>query len=123
MAEGYEGQAVRGLRLLLSYHHHLVLAFVNTLARQMADSVLITVTLSPASALYSSPDGLLVHPLLTRVGRVGELQDVQALSVPRESWFEAQGEVITALNALSGVLRVDVQDPPRTKVKRRADEL
>ncbi|KAM5542094.1 hypothetical protein V8D89_004404 [Ganoderma adspersum] len=52
----------------------------------MADNVLITVTLSSTSALYSSPDGLLVHPLLTRLGRVGELQDVQALSVPREEW-------------------------------------
>ena len=89
----------------------------------MADNVLITVTLSPTSALYSSPDELLVHPLLTRIGRVGELQDVQALSVPRESWFGAQSEVFAALNALPGVLRVDVQDPPRTRSKRRADEL
>ncbi|KAI1790447.1 hypothetical protein LXA43DRAFT_973632 [Ganoderma leucocontextum] len=89
----------------------------------MENNVLITVTLSPTSALYSSPDGLLVHPLLTRLGHVGELQDVQVLSVPRESWFQAQGEVFGALNALSGVLRVDVQDQPRTRAKRRADEL
>ena len=93
------------------------------LAQQMQDNVLITVTLSPTSALYSSPDGLIVHPLLTRLGRVGELQDVQVLSVPRDNWSQTQGDVLSALNALPGVLRVDVQDPPRTRTKRGGDEL
>lgn len=89
----------------------------------MEDNVLITVTVSPTSALFNSPDGLLVHPLLTRLGQVGELQDVQALSIPRASWAQAQAEVFGALNALPGVLRVDLQDPPRTRAKRRGDEL
>ena len=93
------------------------------LAQQHADNVFITVTLSPTSALYTNPDDLVVHPLITRLGRVGSLQDVQLLGVPRDSWAHAQREVLDALNALKGVLRVDVQDLPKLRTKRGGDEL
>ncbi|RDX47393.1 hypothetical protein OH76DRAFT_778590 [Lentinus brumalis] len=94
-----------------------------SLAQEHADKVFITVTLSPSSALNSDPDGLVVHPLITRLGRVGELQDVQLLGVPRDSWAHTQREVLDALNQLQGVLRVDVQDIPKLRAKRGGDEL
>ncbi|KAI0695080.1 hypothetical protein C8T65DRAFT_665866 [Cerioporus squamosus] len=93
------------------------------LAHEHADKVFIAVTLSPTSALNSDPDGLVVHPLITRLGRVGELQDVQLLGVPRDSWAHAQHEVLDSLNQLQGVLRVDVQDIPKLRAKRGGDEL
>ncbi|KAL1947163.1 hypothetical protein VTO73DRAFT_14124 [Trametes versicolor] len=93
------------------------------LAQSHDESVLLTITLSPTSALHANPDGLAVHPLIKRLGRVGELQDVQVLSVPRQSWPRVEGEVVDALNALPGVLRVDVQERPKLRAKRGADEL
>ncbi|KAI0747715.1 hypothetical protein C8Q80DRAFT_1219175 [Daedaleopsis nitida] len=93
------------------------------LAQQHAGNVLLAVTLSPTSAAHADPDALVVHPLVARLGQVGALQDVQLLAVPRESWPTVQGAVVDALHALPGVLRVDVQDPPRLRAKRGADEL
>lgn len=96
---------------------------MSTAAQSHDESVLLTITLSPTSALYANPDGLAVHPLIKRLGRAGELQDVQVLSVPRQSWPRVEGEVVDALNALPGVLRVDVQERPKLRAKRGADEL
>ncbi|KAI8974232.1 hypothetical protein BD414DRAFT_184944 [Trametes punicea] len=93
------------------------------LAQNHDENVFLTVTLSPTSALYSNPDGLAVHPLIRRLGRVGELQDVQVLSVRRDTWPRVQGEIMDALNALPGVLRVDVQERPKLRTKRGGDEL
>ncbi|KAH9890488.1 hypothetical protein C8Q73DRAFT_128173 [Cubamyces lactineus] len=93
------------------------------LAQNHEENVLLTVTLSPTSALHNDPDGLAIHPLITRLGRVGELQDVQILSVPRESWTQVQGELLDALKSLPGVLRVDVQERPKMRAKRGGDEL
>ncbi|KAH9915247.1 uncharacterized protein BXZ73DRAFT_92638 [Epithele typhae] len=81
---------------------------------QHEDNIFISVTLSPASALLSHPDALLVHPLITRLGRVGELQD---------SWPQVETGVLDALNSLPGVLRVDVQGLPKLRAKRGGDEL
>ncbi|CDO71921.1 hypothetical protein BN946_scf184940.g68 [Trametes cinnabarina] len=80
--------------------------------------------LSHIRPLQQPPTGLgpctrSVRPL----GRVGQLQDVQLLSVPRASWPSVQGELLDSLNALPGVLRVDVQEKPRTRAKRGGDEL
>ncbi|KAH9857466.1 hypothetical protein C2E23DRAFT_719566 [Lenzites betulinus] len=93
------------------------------LAQNHDENVYLTITLSPTSALHENPDGLAVHALISRLGRVGELRDVQLLSVPRASWPRVQGEVTDALTALPGVLRVDVQDQPRRRAKRGGDEL
>lgn len=81
-------------------------------------NVYLTVTLSPTSPAYSNPEVLTSHPSLTHVGSVGEMRDVQLLSVPRNSWNRVQGDVLSMLNGLAGVRRVDVQQPPRTRVKR-----
>ena len=91
---------------------------------QNEENVLIAVTVSPTSGLYHDPDSLAAaHPVLLRLGRVGELQDVQLLAVPRQNWETAQGDVLAALNGLAGVLRVDVQDSPKRRAKRGGDEL
>ncbi|KAI9069467.1 hypothetical protein FKP32DRAFT_1608394 [Trametes sanguinea] len=94
------------------------------LAQNHDENVFLTVTLSPTSVLYNDPDGLAAaHPLIRRLGRVGQLEDVQVLSVPRQDWPRVEGEVMDALNALPGVLRVDVQEKPKARVKRGGDEL
>ncbi|KAI0781529.1 hypothetical protein BD413DRAFT_506018 [Trametes elegans] len=93
-----------------------------SLARNHEENVFLTVTLDPTSALYNNPDGLAVDPLIQRLGRVGELQDVQLLSVPRPNWPGVQGAILDALNALPGVLRVDVLEKPKLRTK-RGDEL
>ncbi|KAI0355157.1 hypothetical protein OH77DRAFT_1496320 [Trametes cingulata] len=93
------------------------------LAQNHDENVFLTVTLSPTSAVCENPDALAVHPLIRRLGRVGELQDVQVLSVPRQDWPRLQGEVLDSLNALPGVLRVDVQEKPKLRAKRGGDEL
>ncbi|KAI0668332.1 hypothetical protein C8Q78DRAFT_1071259 [Trametes maxima] len=93
------------------------------LVQNHEENVYLTVTVSPTSAVHNNPDGLAVHPLLKHLGRVGELQDVQVLSVPRVNWPSVQGAVLDALNALPGVLRVDVQEKPKSRAKRGGDEL
>ncbi|PCH38529.1 hypothetical protein WOLCODRAFT_97271 [Wolfiporia cocos MD-104 SS10] len=82
------------------------------------DNVYLAVTVAPSSRFVGDPDALAVHPSLTHLGIVGQMRDVQLLSVPRESWPRLQGDVLAALNTLDGVKRVDVQDPPRARVKR-----
>ena len=88
------------------------------LAREHREKVFITVTLSPTSALFSEPDGLLIHPRLARLGRVGELQDVQVLTAPRAEWPDVEDPVLDTLRGLPGVLRVDVQELPKLRAKR-----
>ncbi|KZT11163.1 uncharacterized protein LAESUDRAFT_720352 [Laetiporus sulphureus 93-53] len=82
------------------------------------ENVYITVTVSPSSRFIEHPEALSVNPALTHLGPVGQLRDVQLLSVPRENWPRLQGEILASLNGLDGVRRVDVQDTPRTRVKR-----
>lgn len=86
-------------------------------------NVYLAVTISPNSPLFQHPEQLAVHPALTHVGQVGELRDVQLLSVPRENWSGAQNDVMSSLNGVDGVKRVDVQDPPRMRAKRDAADL
>ncbi|GBE82830.1 hypothetical protein BKA93DRAFT_522463 [Sparassis latifolia] len=93
------------------------------LALNHDENVYLTVTITSSSPFAVNPAALVVHPSLTHLGMVGQLRDVQLLSVPRESWPRLQGEVLSALNALDGVRRVDVQDPPRMRAKRGGDEL
>ncbi|KAF7791052.1 hypothetical protein EIP86_002012 [Pleurotus ostreatoroseus] len=58
------------------------------------------------------------HPAVAYVGHVGELQDVRLLSVPKERWGQAQADILANLNSINGVKGVEVQQPPRTRVKR-----
>lgn len=83
-------------------------------------NVYITVTLSPAHA--SSATALAsAHPDLRAHGPVGALPDVQRLSVPAAKWPAVRGAVVGALRGVPGVVRVEVQEPARQRVKR--DEL
>ena len=88
------------------------------LSQEHREKVYITVTLSPTAALFSEPDGLLIHPRLARLGRVGELQDVQVLTAPRAEWPDVEDPILDTLRGLPGVLRVDVQDLPKLRAKR-----
>ena len=90
-----------------------------------AQNVYLIVTLSSSSLLSASTpvdESALsqAHPALTAHGPVGELRDIHLLSVPRETWPAVRQDVISSLNALEGVLRVDVQDGARTRMKRGA---
>lgn len=85
------------------------------------ENVYLAVTVAPSSRLLENLVELEVHPSLSHMGNVGQLRDVQLLSVPRESWPRIQGEVLSSLNSLDGVRRVDVQDPPRARAKRGDD--
>lgn len=86
-------------------------------------NVYITVTVSSSSSLYQHPEQLVSHPALNYIGQVGQLRDIQLLSVPREEWEHVQGDVLSNLNGLQGVTRVDVQEPPRTRSKRDVSDL
>ena len=81
--------------------------------------VYLTVTLAPSSPALADPALLTrAHPSLAHLGAVGELRDVQLLSVPKNAWAAAQGPVLAALHGTAGVQRVDVQGAPRTRAKR-----
>lgn len=88
-----------------------------------ANNVYLTVFTSASTLVASNPQSLTIHPSITHLGHVGELQDVQLLSVPRESWDAIQDNVLTALKGIPGVQRVDVEQPPKTRAKRTIDEL
>ncbi|KAK0227779.1 hypothetical protein IW262DRAFT_555194 [Armillaria fumosa] len=81
----------------------------------------LAVTLAPDSPYYKSPEALsTIHPLVTHVGQVGALDDVQMLSVSKAGWGQRSEEVLASLKADQGIQRVDVQWP-RQRSKR--DEL
>lgn len=86
-------------------------------------NIYLTVTVSSGSPLYHNPEQLVTQPALTHIGAVGQLRDVQLLSVPREEWNRVQGDVLRKLNSMQGVLRVDVQEPPRMRSKRDTGDL
>ncbi|KAK0441383.1 hypothetical protein EV421DRAFT_1711764 [Armillaria borealis] len=70
----------------------------------------LTVTLAPNSPYNKSPEALsTIHPLITHVGQVGALDDVQMLSVPKQEWTQRGEEVLASLKAAQGIHRVDVQ--------------
>jgi hypothetical protein len=80
----------------------------------------IAVTLTPAV----DPGQLAArcHPTLNHVGNVGQLADVQLFSIPKAEWGRDQDKVLASLKAQEGVTGVNVQDPPRQRVKRGGDE-
>lgn len=85
------------------------------------ENVYLSVTLSPSSRFFENPESLAVNPALTHLGSVGALRDVQLLSAPRGSWPRLQGEILASLNSLEGVKHVEIQGPPRQRVKRGDD--
>ncbi|GJE88110.1 hypothetical protein PsYK624_041930 [Phanerochaete sordida] len=85
-----------------------------------AQNVYLTVTTSPS---FANPQSLAIHPSVSYLGNVGALPDVQLLSVPRESWESVRESVMSTLSRMDGVRRVDMEQPPKTRAKRGADEL
>jgi hypothetical protein len=83
----------------------------------------ISVTLDPALAPLTSPEALGQHDAVQYVGSVGQLADVQLVSVPKAEWSEVQEDVLGWLKSRPGVVHVEVQSPPRTRAKRGGDEL
>ena len=81
-------------------------------------NVYVSITLSPDSPAFHNPELLVVHPVVVHLGRVGELHDVQLLSVPRISWTQVQGDVLSSLHGITGVKHVEVQQTPTRRVKR-----
>ncbi|KAK7677078.1 hypothetical protein QCA50_019976 [Cerrena zonata] len=83
----------------------------------------LTITVTSGSKVANNPSILAVHPSMVHQGKVGELSDIQVISVPQNIWDESKDIILQSLNALNGVRRVEVQDSPRTRVKRGGDEL
>ncbi|KAI0085930.1 hypothetical protein BDY19DRAFT_386052 [Irpex rosettiformis] len=96
---------------------------MSSYAQDYNSYVYLTVTVSPNSSLYQNPTQLASHPALTYIGQVGQLRDVQLLSAPRDGWSRVEGDVISSLNGLDGVRRVDVQQSPHTRTKRDISDL
>jgi len=83
----------------------------------------LAVSLSPSSLYLQNPSALSsAHPSITHVGQVGQMADVQLISVPREEWDRAQIDILEKLNAQQGISRVDVQ-AMKQRAKRGGDEL
>ncbi|KAG9127446.1 hypothetical protein FRC07_013763 [Ceratobasidium sp. 392] len=87
----------------------------------------LAVTLSPQSPLFTNPNALatrtsesIQEASVQHVGRVGELDDVQLFSVPKNVWDGPGGEsarILEAIKAQEGVKGVDVQIP-KSRLKR-----
>jgi len=85
-------------------------------------NVYIAVSIQEGSQKLSDPSLLTtVHPALAYVGPVGQLGDVQLVSVARDVWEDSMEEILRRLNAEDDVQRVDVQSL-KMRVK-RGDEL
>ncbi|KAJ8087973.1 hypothetical protein AAF712_011692 [Marasmius tenuissimus] len=83
----------------------------------------IAVTLSPGSSFSQTPASLAsVHPALAHVGQVGQLNDVQLVSVPKTDWGNVGDDILASLRSSQGVVNVDVQQP-KQRAKRGGDEL
>ena len=83
----------------------------------------LTVTVTPGSFVANNPALLVVHPSMSHLGKVGQLMDVEIVSVPKDVWDGLKGDVVQSLNTLDGVRRVDVQETPKARAKRGGDEL
>jgi hypothetical protein len=77
----------------------------------------LAVHLKSGSPYIHSPTSLaLAHPPLIHVGKVGQLDDVQLFSIPKEKWVHGGEELLAAVRGDAGVQTVDVQAPkPRAK--------
>ncbi|KAG6859143.1 hypothetical protein C0993_004475, partial [Termitomyces sp. T159_Od127] len=82
----------------------------------------ISVTFSSSSPFFGEPAQLaMVHPAVTHVGQVGQLQDVQIFSVPNSEWDSVHKDVLEEMSKADGVGRVDVQNV-KARSKRVGDE-
>ena len=80
----------------------------------------LAITLSPSLPYLLDPSSLgKVHPSAIHVGQVGEMKDVQLISVPKQQWDSAQKDI---LNGQEGIRGVDIQSV-KVWPKRGGDEL
>jgi hypothetical protein len=108
---------------LLAYQASLFLAVMQTQALDHTANAYLAVSLSPSSPYIQNPSALSsAHPLITHVGQVGEMKDVQLLSIPRQEWDRAQHDILGSLNTHEGITWVDVQIV-KQRAKKGADEL
>jgi hypothetical protein len=86
------------------------------------NNVYLAVTLNLESDYLNDPSALRrLDRDLAVVGQVGQLPDVQLLSVPKAVWDQRGDAVQETLRAADGVLAVQVQTV-KARVKRMADE-
>ncbi|KAJ3731602.1 hypothetical protein DFJ43DRAFT_1078027 [Lentinula guzmanii] len=83
----------------------------------------VAVSLAPNSPFLNTPSSLSsIHPALTHVGQVGQLQDVQLVSVPKDDWNNIGDDILASLKGSEGISSVSVQEL-RQRTKRGGDEL
>ncbi|KAF8644584.1 hypothetical protein AX16_008382 [Volvariella volvacea WC 439] len=83
----------------------------------------LVVTLSSTSPFFSAPSTLAsLHPSLSFVGQVGQLSDVQIVSVPQAHWEQDGNAIVASLRSGEGVVSVNLQQP-KHRIRRRGDEL
>ncbi|KAJ7585164.1 hypothetical protein C8J56DRAFT_950045 [Mycena floridula] len=82
-------------------------------------NIYIAVTLSSTSPYFSDP-GALVSPPMKHEGQVGQLKEVQLVSVPKSEWDEKSEDILSFLKAKDGVSNVEVQV---LKQRAKRDEL
>ncbi|KAJ7784338.1 hypothetical protein B0H16DRAFT_294442 [Mycena metata] len=88
-----------------------------------AANTYLAVTLPATSSYLQTPASLsLLHPAVAHVGQVGEMPDVQLVSVPKVEWEVSEAAREEILAAFKKVGRVDVQEP-KQRAKRGGDEL
>lgn len=59
-----------------------------------------------------------IHPALTHVGPVGVMKEIQVLRVSNLEWGRISEEVLASLRSSADIEKVEVQDGPKTRVKR-----
>ena len=83
----------------------------------------IAVHLSSSSPCLSNPELLSsTHSALYYVGPVGALDDVLLVGVAKPVWEDSQTQILDALRAAPGVMRLDIQEA-KQRTKRGGDEL
>lgn len=85
-------------------------------------STYLAVYLSQSSPYVRSPASLSnLHPAARFEGQVGELTDVQLVAISNSDWETSRSQIMAALQAGSGVTRIEVQQP-KTRKKRGGDD-
>ncbi|KAJ6508471.1 hypothetical protein C8R45DRAFT_893050 [Mycena sanguinolenta] len=83
----------------------------------------LAVTLPSSSSFLQAPASLArLHPAVAHVGQVGEMPDVQIVSIPKDEWELSEDKRAEILAAFQAVGKVDVQ-VPKQRAKRGGDEL
>lgn len=101
---------------------HSLLLHSITMAFGQNDDVFLAVYLSPTSQYIERPGELQArHAMIKPKGKVGELVDVQLVSVSRADWTSSQQEIMSALKGTPGVAKVEVQQA-KQRTKRVMDE-